>query len=73
MSTYTERRTDSTVSLAVALRVSHRETLEAIAQHLPEFPQGETTLTRAESMAVAEKVCPERSLAVFKALRGDEQ
>ncbi|MCU0209147.1 MULTISPECIES: hypothetical protein [Pseudomonas] len=71
MTAHTERRIDSTVSLAVALRLTHRDTLEAIAKVHPELPADTDTLTRAESMAVAELVCPERALAVFTALRAD--
>lgn len=73
MTAHTERRIDSTVSLAVALKLSHTDTLKAIARVLPELPAEADMLTRAESMAVAEMVCPERSLEVFKALRGDSQ
>ena len=73
MTAHTERRIDSTVSLAVALKLSLTDTLEAIAKAVPELPTEADMLTRAESMAVAEMVCPERSLEVFKALRGDSQ
>lgn len=73
MTAHTERRIDSTVSLAVALKLSHTDTLEAIAKAVPELPTEADMLTRAESMAVAEMVCPERALEVFKALRGDSQ
>ena len=71
MTAHTERRVDTTVSLAVALRLSHADTFKAIAQALPELPAGTDTLTRAESMTVAELVNPERSLEVFKALRAE--
>ncbi|MBJ2270842.1 hypothetical protein JFT60_26035 [Pseudomonas sp. MF6772] len=73
MTAHTERRTDTTVSLAVALRLSHTDTLKAISQALPELPEGTDMLTRAEAMTVAELVAPERSLEVFNALRKDAQ
>lgn len=52
MTAHTERRVDTTVSLAVALRLSHADTLKAIAQALPELPAETDKLTRAESMKV---------------------
>lgn len=69
MTAHTDRRVDTTVSLAVALRLSHADTLKAIAQALPELPAETDKLTRAESMKVAELVSPERTLEVFKTLR----
>ena len=71
MTAHTDRRVDTTVSLAVALKLSHADTLKAIAKALPELPAGTDTLTRAESMTVAELVNPERTLEVFKALRAE--
>lgn len=71
MTAYTENRVDTTVALAVALRLTHRAALEVIAEVHPKLLDKVDTLTRAESMAVAEKVNPSRTLEVLKSLRSN--